>query len=1372
MPETDIAAVIDGWRDQVLDLTRRNDLVDFTATKSRSLPLSAKPIDIAELLRQEGEVPLGKQSCQSPCVDREPSAAADSLTELRTRHRQYRRERGVDALYLSLGRLHWTPDPSGKETLASPLFLLPVDLERRPASGTNAHDYAITGEEASIQLNPALRKKLDAERGLDLFEDKPVEGTEFDGAFERADAVAASFNEWSVSRDVALCLFDFTNVSIYEDLERNRSALQDDPHVRAIAGDHGAIDAPTDDGNEDATSDTGGDKGASATGTETTDGPSEDEGPADESNDSPAQATQEGRQGESEHPYQVLEADPSQRRAIDAAVRGESFVLEGPPGTGKSQTIANIVAEKLGRGESVLFVSEKQAALDVVQSRLSTVDLGRFCLEVHGQQATRESVLSAIESVEHVDDVSPPAAMDDALDRREDVASSLRTYTDLLTDSPEGFDTTVFEALGIISRLSDLPDFDAGLDDPLSTDQSAVNEAVRALGELATYEDPIRNVDSHPWRHATLETWRVDTGERMRRSIEDQIDALETLQSLTERLDDQYGIMLSRPGEIPDALDVLGRLGFLPRDQWDRNLFEHGFRSDRVRELAEAHLERERLRSELTERYETTLFSENGGRVHRRLSQYGPLRYVRPSYYGLKRQLTSHARPDYDPTVSELRHDARKLRRLQALESVVADSDVDERYLAPFEEGGEIDWERLLGVHDYLRTTFQRDVCRSEAAVEIADEQRSALVEQYRALRTAAQSLEAARAFFREAMAIGDLSLDGTPFETATFEQQRAVLDTLRSNLDRLQDWVQFTRCREAAAETLAGVYVQSFLDSNAEPSLLVDGFRREFYRAWLNAVYERTPLSTFSRSEFDHRLETYREADEAVIDAASAAVRHAVTNQLPDRERDGPASDQAVVLRRELRKQRHRRPLRELFATAGDAIKQRTPCFMMSPRMVAQCLPYDDITFDTVVFDEASQIPPAEAASALLRADQVIVAGDPKQLPPTRFFESDIASETDLESVLDEASAVLPTRTLAWHYRSRSPSLIEFSNKQYYDGRLRAFPERSEAAGSALSFEYVADGVYRRGESRTNPVEAERVADIVTEHAENRPDTSLGVVAFSRAQERAIRSELSDRRAENPRLDAFLARDDVQEEPFVKSLEVVQGDERDRIVFSVGYGPDPDGELTMNFGPLNQSSGHRRLNVAITRARHEVTVVTSITPEEIEVSATASRGVADFKRYLTSVRDADERHETGLSSGEADPTDEWPAPLVADVYQRLTTAGVPVTTPDDCAGYTFDMVIFDPADPEVPLLGIQVDGTLTRRCASTRDRDRLRQAVLADRGWPIHRVWAPSWATDTEHELSRLCDRVMRMSDNEGDQLSTRSSARDVTTTQPGGGR
>ena len=360
----------------------------------------------------------------------------------------------------------------------------------------------------------------------------------------------------------------------------------------------------------------------------------------------PAPATQEGRQGESEHPYQVLEADPSQRRAIDAAVRGESFVLEGPPGTGKSQTIANIVAEKLGRGESVLFVSEKQAALDVVQSRLSTVDLGRFCLEVHGQQATRESVLSAIESVEHVDDVSPPAAMDDALDRREDVASSLRTYTDLLTDSPEGFDTTVFEALGIISRLSDLPDFDAGLDDPLSTDQSAVNEAVRALGELATYEDPIRNVDSHPWRHATLETWRVDTGERMRRSIEDQIDALETLQSLTERLDDQYGIMLSRPGEIPDALDVLGRLGFLPRDQWDRNLFEHGFRSDRVRELAEAHLERERLRSELTERYETTLFSENGGRVHRRLSQYGPLRYVRPSYYGLKRQLTSHARPD------------------------------------------------------------------------------------------------------------------------------------------------------------------------------------------------------------------------------------------------------------------------------------------------------------------------------------------------------------------------------------------------------------------------------------------------------------------------------------------------------------------------------------------------------------------------------------------------------------------------------------------------------------------------------------------------------------------------------------------------------
>ncbi|WP_435366032.1 DUF4011 domain-containing protein [Haloarchaeobius sp. DYHT-AS-18] len=1344
-----VDAVVDGWQEQLLDLTRRNTLVDFTPTKTKSLPLVATAEPVVDRLRETGTVELAKAPHESPpetartdptsvresagpaaaIALRAPEVAEESLDAIEHYHRQYLRERGADTLFLSVGRLTWTAS-GDTDPYESPLFLLPVELEHRPETVEDVHAHVVTYDRAPLIVNPALRRKLQTERDLDLPADGDVAVDDLNEAFDTFACIADSFPDWDVSRELAVCIFDFATVSLYEDLDRNRDTITSDPLVRAIAGDTEALGALADDA---AMSD---------------------------------RVTAEGV----DRQCQVLEADPSQRAAIDAALDGRSFVLQGPPGTGKSQTIANIVAAKLARGDRVLFVSEKQAALDVVRSRLAEVGLARFCLEAHGQHATKSNVLDALGRELRSDRADSPAGRNACRERRDDAAATLDDHAQRLTTPPDGFAVTPYEALGIVAAGRDEPRVDIDIDDPLAVGQNAVDDAIAALREVAAFDDALENFATHPWRGATVDEWRVDTRERVADAIEDQLAAVDAMCDLANRLASTVGVDLRDATRFEDVERALATLADAPVDSLPPALLDAAFYTPDgpVATLAAAHVERADHESHLRERYASSIFDEDGRELHESLCAYGRLRYVRPSYRRLKRRLTSHARNGYTPDLAALREDARRLRALQSLEDTIAEMDVDTRYLVPFADGTDmdtehtqdgldgaplqenIDWHRVQGVADWVRVLADTGVVDPATASGGLDANAFDAVDDLReALAIHRERFQAARDELASFVALDELDADGTAFPAAAWSAQRDVLETLRENLDRLQDWVAFQAARSRVADTIAGDYLDAFLAAGHDPTHLVSAFEREFYRHWLNALYDETDLDTFNAETYTHHLATYRETDDALRDHDATAVRHAVTSRRPSVELEHADSAAQVVLKRELGKAHHQRPLRELFADAGEIIQQLKPCFMMSPRTVAESLALDAIEFDTVIFDEASQIPPAKAVSALVRADQVVVAGDANQLPPTSFFETDLTDDTggrtDLESILDEAAAVLPEQYLTWHYRSADPSLVSFSNDRYYDGRLRTFPTPATGdASTGLEFEYVPDGVYDRGDTRQNEREAERVVDIVASHAEARPDETLGVVAFSRAQERAIRDALADRRRENPALDAFVDREDVQEGFFVKSLEVVQGDERDRIVFSVGYGPDADGTVTANFGPLNQSGGHRRLNVAITRARRQVTVVSSLQPEDIDATDATHRGVADFKRYLAHVRDQDPDAVTPTSAGGSSTSDTtFDSPLARDVYETLTDAGFDVDTDLGTAGYVLDMAIRDPAAPDQYALGIELDGSAARHAASTRDRERLRQLVLADRGWDVHRVWAPAWTTDPDRELDRICDLV-----------------------------
>jgi very-short-patch-repair endonuclease len=456
-------------------------------------------------------------------------------------------------------------------------------------------------------------------------------------------------------------------------------------------------------------------------------------------------------------------------------------------------------------------------------------------------------------------------------------------------------------------------------------------------------------------------------------------------------------------------------------------------------------------------------------------------------------------------------------------------------------------------------------------------------------------------------------------------------------------------------------------------------------------------------------------------------------------------------IVQAEIRKQRNIMPLRRLLSVAGDVVQAIKPCFMMSPVSVAQYLAPGAIGFDLVIFDEASQVEPADAYGAIARGRQLLLVGDERQLPPTSFFAK-IEGEAeapgpdgefaagDLESILAVGAVRLPGQCrLRWHYRSKHASLIEFSNEKFYsDAPLRVFPSPHTGRGElGLAFRFVEGGVYKRGAGQHNPVEASAVAAEVLRHAVERPELSLGVGAFSVSQQRAIQDEIERlrRASSDERVEAFFAAH--PDEPFfVKNLETIQGDERDVIFLSVGYGPDEHGKITLNFGPLNREGGWRRLNVLVTRAKRRCVLFSSFRADQLDVSGTEARGVVALKDYLHYA-------EHGRMPSVGVPTGDHDSPFEAEVCRALAERGWEVHAQVGSAGFAIDLAVVDPGHPGRYLLGIECDGATYHSSATARDRDRLRQAVLEGLGWKIHRVWSTDWFHRPEQVLAKVLARL-----------------------------
>jgi very-short-patch-repair endonuclease len=1364
-PDT-IEQKLDAARRRLLDLSRRNRLLNYRAKGNRSLRIvDADPATVyrqlvtgertrLEFLAAEeaglkpssdapggdepgddkpgGDEPGGDEpgSADQPAAtsaprQRPPQQLATSL-DAETLDRRLLfldreaesalQEQGCNILYMALGLVAWKENAQSKVVSLAPLVLVPVDLIRKAV--TVRHTVVLWDEE--VQINPALREMCRRDFGLAL-PDEIEPDSDLDAYFESVSRAIEKLDGWSINKEVHLGLFSFAKLLMYLDLDATRwpeQSINRHPFVRGLCGLVGELPECG-----DCT-------------------------PAEKLDDIPPAET-----------FQVLDADSSQQVAILAAKKGVSMVIEGPPGTGKSQTITNIIAECLSAGKTVLFVAEKAAALEVVKRRLDGVQLGDFALELHSRKASKREI---IEELSRVMNASYPPPERFELDAREleQLRGRLNRYVKLLHLPRAPLEKSLYEAMSDVARFREAPEAPVDMKPLLSVDR----DRLARLGELVALASRAAlkagSLEAHPWRGVRAVQSSLD----LRQKLPALLSALGSVIAEVQSTSAAVTNILAAPaptcrGDAQQLLDlvklVLETATITPEAlagaPWTEKPADVDALLATFARIAE-------LRTLLAEHWKPSAEYQPWQNVlaRRRAHLQTRWRWFQPSFYRDNLAIRRHSNYSF-VSPGRVANELQSLVDLAAEKSkLLALDPLGRKLFGPLWRGLESD-RRVLAEHAAAMQQISRLVREGRTSISAL---LSACTKEGRAqVKTAASAFVAScntlLSRYRELRE--HLDLDYTVFlgrmpEKTTFAAWSARLEECSKAIDRLAEMIDVNLATKNCVDAGLGKFAAWTSEhSQVDPQSWSDIFYRQFLRTWIDDQFARLPeFREFQQLDHDALVEGFCEADKRWLKMSQDRLASEMAGRRPQRAGITAKSSRLGVLEAEMRRKRGLKPIRQLFSQVGDVVQALKPCLMMSPISVAQYLQPGGMQFDVVIFDEASQVEPADALGAVARGQQLILVGDEKQLPPTSFFntisqaeealaDDDAIDTQDLESVLGQGMVALPFRTtLRWHYRSQHDSLIAFSNTEFYKNDLRVFPSpQFETGRIGLSFKHVPNGVYLRGKGQFNREEAQAVAEAVLAHARKTPHKSLGVGAFGAKQQDAIQDAVEQlrRTAGDAAREGFFDRDEA--EPFfVKNLETIQGDERDTIFLSVGYGPDKDGKVTMNFGPLNTEGGWRRLNVLITRARERCVVFSTLTADRMNMKPDTPRGVKALKDYLHFAQHG-KPAVVGGNKGDHD------SPFERDVCEALESKGWQVAAQVGTAGFSIDLAVVDPKAEGRYLLGIECDGATYHRAATARDRDRLRQTMLEKLGWKLHRIWSTDWFESRGPTLDALLKKL-----------------------------
>ena len=1327
--------VVDELSEQVLNiLYRQAKVMTFSALSESARKQLAKNIDEEESSASEEALlhELGESHWSGVMGDGEEVGTAKrhvdtklqtalseerlflQLLKIHSEANCYIEEQGVNTLFVALGFLYWYEADSTDKVRKAPLLLVPVQLERSGAKESFKLRY--TDDDLVENLSLAAKLKIDFALDLPKYridEDMDAaEAPELATFFHDVADTISKQRRWRVvENEIALGFFSFGKFLMFKDLDPKIWPEEKQPRA------HGVLARLLGDGFGDSRP-----LLAPEVHLDTV--------------ISPGQV------------HFVKDADSSQTEAILESRAGANLVIQGPPGTGKSQTITNIIAEQIGQGKTVLFVAEKMAALEVVKRRLDECHLGDAVLELHSHKATKTSVLKELgRTLEQGQPIAKDGAED--LETLKQLQDTLNDYCKAVNASAGASGLPFIDVLGHYLRLKRLnsaqqllpfaPMCNWSLKDQLKHRNKVTELAMHLQGMGSPAQSPFFGSDrthfSPVEQHRATEQLAI------------AIDVVGKVTNAATSLSTHLG--LADPANLVD-IDVVCRAAkraaaaprleglTLATNDWQ-------IRRESISELIDAG----KLMSQTYDTYCGQLIDAAWDQdligVRQHFATYGEKwwRVLSGKYRSSKFKLQGFYKGSLP------KHNSDVLALVDAVLDYQHRKNIYDQHAQIGAALFGAQWNRLNSDWEVLERLsawviqLHDDLGRGELPPGIMD---------FLLGHADASGLGGATVTIEQHVSVlqGVLTeLVGTlgfraENKLASFNQRS--LSELGQHLSEWQDKLpamyQMARFNVLSKElTDTGLAdVVNLALATSEPEFLVHTFDLSWYAGLVEHAYATNPsLQQFDRVKHQHLIQRFRELDKASLGYAQISLAKRVWQRMPNVNQPG----EMAVLRNELNKKRRHLPIRQLMEQAGRAIQQIKPVFMMSPMSIANFLPPGRIEFDVVVFDEASQVKAVDAFGAILRGKQVIVVGDTRQMPPSDFFgrDVDLGEEDnvtgDIESVLSMFKmAGAQERYLQWHYRSRHESLIAVSNVEFYESKLIVFPTSgANPNATGLRFHHLPDALYDRGRTRTNKGEAKAVAATVIEHALATPNLSLGVVAFSVVQRDLIQIEVELLRQRHPETENFFI-SGGHESFFIKNLENVQGDERDVIFISIGYGRNESGRIAKEFGPVNREGGHRRLNVLITRAKLAMAVFCNFRADELELDAGTAHGVRALKHFLyyAETGKLDLPHETG---GDVD------SPFEAEVITALRDLGYQVEPQVGNAGYYIDIGVKDPEYPGRYILAIECDGAAYHSSRSARDRDRLRQGVLEGLGWRFHRIWSTDWFRNPNQEINRAIEAI-----------------------------
>ncbi len=1308
------------WERKLLDLSLRNNLLNLRFTKSMLQLLDVNVNSLEDALANNKAFTIQPNNNQ-PVLKRynlyaPPLHASEPMYKLAEEEFGYNRllthyhqedlghivthlfrnakiaeeENGRSTLYMGLGLLKWYDTKSKEQARYAPLLLVPVELSRK---SVNAKYYLRSREEETM-FNITLLEYLKQEYqlNLDSLETLPMDDSGIDvyKVFAILRRAILNLAGWDVLEQVVLGNFSFNKLILWQDISRNAEQIQRSVIVSSLI--EGKLNRAFDirESHEDL------------------------------------------EKLPSSHLNLPIATDYSQLAAIKYAHANQTFVLHGPPGTGKSQTITNIIANALANNKKVLFVAAKKAALDVVHKRLEKIGLGPFCLEIHSNKSKKSDVINQLARTLDLPKYQSRVDFQEEATRIDERKAAIRKYIDALHQTyPIGW--TLYESISYLDSHEvamtqkwimpmDVTKLDTTTWHQWKDWSVAFASLSRKIPDPA--EHPLRmiNLKNQAFSHkahisSSITAYLAAKGhlEEVNESLQlnlppdFQIDFSELVQFLTGLRD------LSLPMELITVLSSHAQRNVMAL--W----MEQQSRKQQVEDRLLASYSRRILDADTTAVESLWNQAQHAWFLPRWLKK----RKVKQYLNGFCTTGVGH-----DSQVWDLFQDLDNYRAILSDLQSVPFAEMERRTTSYRYTNG----YNLAQLNADLAIYYELDECAQQLYFQKWTDWFKDLSVQKTWRNDVNVALDAIREFIKYFRILRE-------FLTTIPEDK--MLDTALHELEGLDDWIRYNHYKQKADEINLSWFIKLLEERVVDKNVLESELESVVhFNVFVTALEKEEVLNNFDADVYTSTLEQYKSLYHQFVGLTKDQLILQLSNSIPNLAQEAMQSSEIGILQRNIRNKGRGTSIRRLFDLIPTLLPRLKPCMLMSPISVAQ---YFDVTqdhFDLVIFDEASQLPTSEAVSALARARQAIIVGDPKQMPPTSFFvtaklDEDHLELEDLESILDDTLALsIPSKYLLRHYRSKHESLISFSNHHFYESKLLTFPSADDL-DKKVTLQWVS-GHYDKGNSRTNKMEAETIVAYIKNHLEHKPDKSIGVVTFSQTQQSLIEDLLQNLFVDYPNLEEIA---NQEEEPiFIKNLENVQGDERDVILFSIGYGPDANGKVSMNFGPLNRDGGWRRLNVAVTRARYEMKVFSSLKADQIDLARTKAEGVKGLKNFL---HFAEHGHLENTQMVEAHRVKYELVDAIADY---LTQHGLTVKTAIGTSGYRVDIGVVDPRNPNRYILGIIVDGKNYIHTQTTNDRELLIPDVLQSLGWNIFRIWTLDWLKNKAYVVTQIDRRIQQL--------------------------